>query len=170
MCAPRTPCHAALRHPPHGEHILVFPHSAEANSDATRPSIQAKHLFTVLLVGRFVTVLDALFRTRRWGIPLWWQAGGGPLDISELTPEEDIALVGLLREIVQADGNYSDLEREHIHRIKDAIGHDRRGRSARRYAPARMPRSRFPGRSPARGPWPASARCVPRPPSPHACT
>jgi len=44
------------------------------------------------------------------------------MEISELTPEEDIALVGLLREVVQADETYSDEEKQSIHSLRAIMG------------------------------------------------
>jgi uncharacterized tellurite resistance protein B-like protein len=44
------------------------------------------------------------------------------VEIDELTPEEELALVGLLREIVQADGEYSDQERKAIQIVRNELG------------------------------------------------
>ena len=45
--------------------------------------------------------------------------------LRELSPEEDIVLVGLLREVSAADGRYSDSEKRHVDRVRAALGDGR---------------------------------------------
>jgi Tellurite resistance protein TerB len=47
------------------------------------------------------------------------------MKIAELTPEEEVVLVALIREIVQADDVYSASESARVASIRDALGHDR---------------------------------------------
>ena len=42
--------------------------------------------------------------------------------MKDFTPEEDLALIGLMREIIQADDEYSDEERVEVDRLRDEIG------------------------------------------------
>lgn len=44
------------------------------------------------------------------------------MELHELTPEEDVVLVGLLREISSADGRYSESEKAHVARVRAALG------------------------------------------------
>lgn len=48
-----------------------------------------------------------------------------PIDVDDFSPEEDTALLGLLREIVQADGEYSLEEVEEVEGVRQALGADR---------------------------------------------
>lgn len=45
--------------------------------------------------------------------------------LRDLTPEEDVILLGLMREIIQADGNYTDNERKRVEKIRAALGDER---------------------------------------------
>ncbi|MEM9069602.1 MAG: TerB family tellurite resistance protein [Myxococcota bacterium] len=45
--------------------------------------------------------------------------------MKSLTPDEDTVLLGLLREIIIADGEYSDAERTQIDGIRDEMGPER---------------------------------------------
>ena len=47
------------------------------------------------------------------------------MNVSSLSKDETLALVGLLREIVQADDDYSESERAGVRALRDAIGGDR---------------------------------------------
>lgn len=47
------------------------------------------------------------------------------MDITDLTVEEDLALVGLLREIIQADDEYTAEERASIRTLRGQLGADR---------------------------------------------
>ncbi|MEM9190182.1 MAG: TerB family tellurite resistance protein [Myxococcota bacterium] len=47
------------------------------------------------------------------------------MKLSDLNDHEDLALVGLLREVVQADGEFSDIEREEVAKIRAELGGDR---------------------------------------------
>lgn len=42
--------------------------------------------------------------------------------MKDFTPEEDLALIGLMREIIQADDEYSDEERVEVDRLRDELG------------------------------------------------
>ncbi len=42
--------------------------------------------------------------------------------MKDLTPDEDVVLLGLLREIVVADGDYSDAERVEIDALRGEMG------------------------------------------------
>ncbi len=44
------------------------------------------------------------------------------MEIDELTPDEELALVGLLREVIQADGEYTDMERAAVRIVRDGLG------------------------------------------------
>lgn len=54
--------------------------------------------------------------------PLWVN---GHMSLQSLTEDEEIALLGLLREVIQADAEYSDGEREAVKKIKATVGPDR---------------------------------------------
>ena len=47
------------------------------------------------------------------------------MDIADLDDSEALALVGLMREVVQADGDYSPEEQGVVREIRDALGHER---------------------------------------------
>lgn len=47
------------------------------------------------------------------------------MQLSDLNEDEEVALIGLLREVIQADGVFSDIEREEVDRIRKAIGSHR---------------------------------------------
>ena len=42
--------------------------------------------------------------------------------MKDFTPDEDLALIGLMREIIQADDEYSDEERVEVDRLRDDLG------------------------------------------------
>ena len=42
--------------------------------------------------------------------------------MKDFSPEEDLALVGLMREIIQADDEYSDEERVEVDKLRDEVG------------------------------------------------
>lgn len=42
--------------------------------------------------------------------------------MKDFSPEEDLALIGLMREIIQADDEYSDEERVEVDRLRDDMG------------------------------------------------
>jgi hypothetical protein len=42
--------------------------------------------------------------------------------MNDLTPEEDLVLLGLMREIIQADGNYSEAEQREVGKLKSEMG------------------------------------------------
>lgn len=42
--------------------------------------------------------------------------------MKDFTQDEDLALIGLMREIIQADDEYSDEERVEVDRLRDDIG------------------------------------------------
>jgi uncharacterized tellurite resistance protein B-like protein len=44
------------------------------------------------------------------------------MELRELSPEEDVVLVGLLREVSSADGRYTEPEKRHIERVCAALG------------------------------------------------
>ena len=44
------------------------------------------------------------------------------MELRDLTPDEEVVLLGLLREIITADGKYSDAEKRGVDRIRTAIG------------------------------------------------
>lgn len=44
------------------------------------------------------------------------------MEINELTPDEELVLLGLLREIVQADGEYTPQEQAAVDRVRSALG------------------------------------------------
>ncbi|MCS6797637.1 MAG: hypothetical protein NZ898_03745 [Myxococcota bacterium] len=45
--------------------------------------------------------------------------------LSSLSEDDDALLLGLLRELVQADGRLSDAERAHLAKVRSAMGDDR---------------------------------------------
>ena len=47
------------------------------------------------------------------------------MDLRDLIPEEDVVLFGLLREVITADGKYSDAERAHITALTKEMGKGR---------------------------------------------
>ena len=47
------------------------------------------------------------------------------MDLDDLTNEELVALVGLMREVIHADHEYSETEREHIDELAAALGEER---------------------------------------------
>ena len=47
------------------------------------------------------------------------------MKLTELTPDEEVVLVGLIREIVQADDVYSASESARVAAIRDGLGHER---------------------------------------------
>lgn len=47
------------------------------------------------------------------------------MQVQDLNAAEDVALLGLLREVVQADGVFTDIEQAEVARIRDAIGETR---------------------------------------------
>jgi len=47
------------------------------------------------------------------------------MELRELSPEEDVVLVGLLREVSSADGRYSESEKRHIDRVRATLGEAR---------------------------------------------
>ena len=46
------------------------------------------------------------------------------MELSDLTPDERIALVGLMQMVVLSDANVSDEELEHVDELVDAFGED----------------------------------------------
>jgi hypothetical protein len=47
------------------------------------------------------------------------------MTLDDLTDEETVVLFGFLREVVQADGRYTEEESSEIGRIRDALGRER---------------------------------------------
>ncbi len=47
------------------------------------------------------------------------------MSLSTLTADEATVLMGMLREVVQADGEYTDEEAAEVAKIKDALGDER---------------------------------------------
>lgn len=47
------------------------------------------------------------------------------MKLSELSSDEALVLVGFMRIIVRADGDFSDAEREHVHSVEAELGYDR---------------------------------------------
>lgn len=47
------------------------------------------------------------------------------MELSELTQDEVLVLVGFMRVVVRADGQYSDEEREHVAIVETALGRER---------------------------------------------
>jgi uncharacterized tellurite resistance protein B-like protein len=62
------------------------------------------------------------------------------MELRELNADEDMVLVALMREVVQADGAYSDAERRHVAEVRAALG------EARFDAATVAARERFPSR------------------------
>jgi len=62
------------------------------------------------------------------------------MELRELSSEEDVVLVGLLRDVAQADGRYSESEKVHVDRVRAALG------AARFEAAVEAARERFPTR------------------------
>lgn len=62
------------------------------------------------------------------------------MELRDLSPEEDVVLVGLLREISSADGRYSEAEKRHIERVRTTLG------EARFDAAVALARTRFTSR------------------------
>lgn len=47
------------------------------------------------------------------------------MTLKDLSPDEDVLLAGFLREIIQADGDYSAAEQVHVKRLRDTLGEAR---------------------------------------------
>jgi len=47
------------------------------------------------------------------------------MDLSELTHDETLVLLGLMRVVIQADGEFSTSEREHVALVRTALGQER---------------------------------------------
>ena len=47
------------------------------------------------------------------------------MELRDLTPDEDVVLLGLLREVVTADGKYTDTEKRGVGRVREALGEAR---------------------------------------------
>ena len=47
------------------------------------------------------------------------------MELRELNAEEEVVLVGLLRDVAQADGRYSESEKRHVDRVRVALGEAR---------------------------------------------
>ncbi|MBX7191648.1 MAG: TerB family tellurite resistance protein [Sandaracinaceae bacterium] len=47
------------------------------------------------------------------------------MELSELTHDEVLVLVGFMRVVIQADGQFSNAEREHVALVRTALGTDR---------------------------------------------
>lgn len=47
------------------------------------------------------------------------------MELSELTSDEALVLVGFMRIIVRADGDFSDAEREHVANVEAELGPER---------------------------------------------
>jgi uncharacterized tellurite resistance protein B-like protein len=62
------------------------------------------------------------------------------MELHELSHEEEVVLVGLLRDVAQADGRYSAAEKAHIDALRAALGGERFD------AAIRVARERFPSR------------------------
>lgn len=64
------------------------------------------------------------------------------MELHDLTTEEEICLMGLLREVIQADDDYSEPERVQVLEIRKALGEDRFNRAIdeakQRYAGSRQ--------------------------------
>jgi tellurite resistance protein len=48
-----------------------------------------------------------------------------PMELSQLTHDEVLVLVGFMRVVIQADGEFSNAEREHVALVRTALGTDR---------------------------------------------
>ncbi len=77
------------------------------------------------------------------------------MELHELNHEEEIVLVGLLRDIAQADGRYTVAEKRHVDAVRDALGGERFD------AAVRAARERFDNREALK----SAARGVTRPPA-----
>ena len=51
------------------------------------------------------------------------------MELRDLTPDEDAVLLGFMREIITADGEYSGPERAQVLALESALGKDRVGRA-----------------------------------------
>jgi hypothetical protein len=60
------------------------------------------------------------------------------MKLDHLTPDEDVVLLGWMREIVQTDGEYSDAEREEVEKLRALLG-DMRFEHAMQLASERLP-------------------------------
>ncbi len=47
------------------------------------------------------------------------------MSLSDFTPDEDLALLGLMRAVVKADGDYSPEEQREIAALREEMGEDR---------------------------------------------
>ncbi len=47
------------------------------------------------------------------------------MELSELTSDEALVLVGFMRIVVRADGDYSEAERQHVALVERALGEER---------------------------------------------
>lgn len=47
------------------------------------------------------------------------------MELSQLTHDEVLVLVGFMRVVIQADGEFSNAEREHVAIVRTALGTDR---------------------------------------------
>lgn len=47
------------------------------------------------------------------------------MKLTDLNADEDVVLLGLLREVVQADGQYTDAERSKVDALRESLGPDR---------------------------------------------
>lgn len=47
------------------------------------------------------------------------------MQLSELNHEETVVLLGFMRVIIQADGSFTENEREHVARVREALGAER---------------------------------------------
>ena len=63
------------------------------------------------------------------GLRLTRDVGGAilavPMELSQLTHDEVLVLVGFMRVVIQADGEFSNAEREHVALVRTALGTDR---------------------------------------------
>ena len=48
-----------------------------------------------------------------------------PMELSELTDDEALVLVGFMRVVIRADGEYSQAEQQHVALVERALGPDR---------------------------------------------
>ncbi len=47
------------------------------------------------------------------------------MELSQLTHDETLVLVGFMRVVIQADGEFSETEREHVALVRTALGTER---------------------------------------------
>lgn len=47
------------------------------------------------------------------------------MEIQDLTPQEDLVFIGLLKEVIQADGDYSEEEKAAVAELEEKMGSDR---------------------------------------------